>query len=280
MSTKTFRFAAIAAAVHTFLAPSALAIVVFGGEGLDAPVNGFVGSWNGSSAVAVGDRWILTAAHVGGRERGRFQMFDERYRGVERFVNAEADLALIRLDDLLPGWHAITGDVSRGDDVLLAGAGRIAGDEVSGGDGYEWSRTRELTWGANVVESTRRGRIEVEFDADRRGSVDFEAGFAMNDSGGGVFTVSESGELLLAGVARGVSELGVTRRGSSSFAVLLSEHMDWINSILGEQTDWYTGWLEEQALLASLSDVRVETPAPGAAIVMLGAFAFAARRRR
>lgn len=278
MSTKTFRFAAIAAAVPTFLTPSALAVVVFGGEGLDAPTNGFVGSWNGSSAVAVGDRWILTAAHVGGRERGRFEMFDERYRGVERFVNREADLALIRLNDLLPGWHAITGDVSRGDGVLLAGAGRIAGDEVAGG--YEWSRDRELTWGANVVESTRRGRIEVEFDADRRGSVEFEAGFAMNDSGGGVFTVSESGELLLAGIARGVSELGVTQRGSSSFAVLLSEHLDWINSILGEQTDWHAGWLEEQALLASLSELPIETPAPGAAVVMLSGFAFVARRRR
>ncbi len=276
MSTKTFR--AAAAFMPLLCAPSALAIVVFGGDGMDAPVNGFVGSWNGSSAVAVGDRWILTAAHVGGRERGRFEMFDERYRGVERFVNHDADLALIRLDDLLPGWHAITGDVSRGDGVLLAGAGRVAGDEVRGG--YEWSRNRELTWGANVVESTWRGRIEVEFDADRRGSVEFEAGFAMNDSGGGVFTVAESGELLLAGVARGVSELGVTRAGSSSFAVLLSDHLDWINSILGEQTDWYAGWLEEQALLASISELPVETPAPGAAVVMLGGFAFAARRRR
>lgn len=278
MSTRTFRSAAVAASVAFAFVPNASAIVVFGGQGMDAPDNGFVGSWNGSSAVAVGDRWILTAAHVGGRERGRFEMFDERYRGVERFVNHDADLALIRLNDLLPGWHAITDDISRGDDVLLAGAGRVAGDEVRGG--YEWSRNRELTWGANVVESTRRGRIEVEFDADRRGSVEFEAGFAMNDSGGGVFTVTESGELLLAGVARGVSELGVTRTGSSSFAVLLGEHLDWINSILGEQSDWYANWLDEQTLLAALSEVPVETPAPGAAIVMLGGLALASRHRR
>jgi MYXO-CTERM domain-containing protein len=120
----------------------------------------------------------------------------------------------------------------------------------------------------------------MEFDADRRGSVEFEAGFAMNDSGGGVFTVSDEGELLLAGIARGVSELGVTRRGSMSYAVLLEDHMDWIMSIIGEQSDWYAGWLEEQALNAALNEVAVETPAPGVGVALLGGVAIFARRRR
>jgi hypothetical protein len=278
MSIKTTIRAASAAVVLAAFPSTASAIVVFGGVGMDAPVNGFVGSWNGSTAVAVGDQWILTAAHVGGRERGRFEMNGERYRGVERFVNAGADLALIRVNDLLSGWHSITDDAGRGDDVLLAGAGRVAGDAVR--DGYEWSRTRGLLWGANEIESTRNGRISMEFDADRRGSVEFEAGFAMNDSGGGVFTVSDEGELLLAGIARGVSELGVTRRGSMSYAVLLEDHMDWIMSIIGEQSDWYAGWLEEQALNAALNEVAVETPAPGVGVALLGGVAIFARRRR
>jgi MYXO-CTERM domain-containing protein len=98
----------------------------------------------------------------------------------------------------------------------------------------------------------------------------------MNDSGGGVFTVSDEGELLLAGIARGVSELGVTRRGSMSYAVLLEDHMDWIMSIMGEQGDWYAGWVEAQAL----SEVAVETPTPGVGVALLGGLAIFARRRR
>ncbi len=278
MSNKTLNRAAFAAIVLAAMPSTASAVVVFGGVGMDAPTNGFVGSWNGSTAVAVGDQWILTAAHVGGRERGRFVMNGERYRGIERFVNEDADLALIRVNDLLTGWHAITDDARRGEDVLIAGAGRVAGDLVDGG--YEWGRDRELVWGANEIESTRYGRISMEFDADRRGSVEFEAGFAMNDSGGGVFTVSDDGELLLAGIARGVSELGVTRRGSMSYAVLLEDHMEWINSIIGEQGDWYAGWLEEQALRSALGEVAVQTPAPGVGVALLGGVAIFARRRR
>ncbi len=274
MSIKTTIRAASAVVVLAAIPSTASAVVVFGGVGMGAPVNGFVGSWNGSTAVAVGDRWILTAAHVGGRERGRFEMNGERYRGVERFVNEGADLALIRVSDALSGWHAITDDAGRGDEVLLAGAGRVAGDSV--GDGYEWSGDRGLLWGANEIESTGDGRIAMEFDGDRRGSVEFEAGFAMNDSGGGVFTVSDEGELLLAGIARGVSELGVTRRGSMSYAVLLGDHMDWIRSIIGEQGDWYAGWVEAQALSA----VAVETPTPGVGVALLGGVAIFARRRR
>lgn len=277
MSTMILRSAA-AVSVLALAGSTASAIVVFGGQGMGAPPNGFVGSWNGSTAVAVGDRWILTAAHVGGRVDGVFTMGGERYRGVERVVNRAADLALVRVDATLAGWHAITGDVSRGDDVLLAGAGRVAGAAVR--NGYAWSSERDLLWGANVVDSTSRGRITMDFDAGSRGSVEFEAGFAMNDSGGGVFTVSEEGELLLAGIARGVSELGVTRRGSKSYAALLSNHLEWINGVLGEQADWYAGWLEQQALLASLQGVAAQTPTPGAAIAMLGGFVFAARRRR
>jgi hypothetical protein len=279
--------AATAAFVLAALPADASAVVVFGAVGMDAPTHGFVGAWNGSTAVAVGDQWILTAAHVGGSVKGRFTLNGEKFRGVERFVNKDADLALVRVDGLLPGWHAITADVSRKDEVLLAGAGRVAGADVR--DGYKWSNTKELTWGANVVESTSRGRITLEFDADRRGALAYEAGFAMNDSGGGVFTVSETGELLLAGIARGVSELNVTRRGSLSYAVLLADHLDWIASILGEQADWYAGWLEAQeALLAEAefaepdefgAAIKAQTPAPGAFAVLFGAGVFTLRRR-
>jgi len=272
-------FIAVAAAfASSFLAAPASALIVVGGAGMDAPAHGFVGSWNGSTAVAVGDQWILTAAHVGGRVRGTFEMGGERYRGVERFVHESADLALVRIKGELSGWHAITGDVSRGDDILLAGAGRVAGETVR--DGFAWSSEKALTWGANEVNSIRDGRIVFDYDGDRRGAHDFEAGFAMNDSGGGVFTLTDDGELLLAGIARGVSELGVTRRGSTSYAVLLADHLDWIASVIGEQADWRAGWLEEQALLASLSEVAVETPAPGAAAVLALAGVWSIRRRR
>ena len=164
---------------------------------------------------------------------------------MQRIVNAGADLALIRLDRDLPGWHAITADVSKRDSVLLAGAGRVAGD-LTRAETYSWSRDRELTWGENVIDAISRGRIEMTFDAARRGALEFEAGFALNDSGGGVFVVTDEGELLLAGVARGVSELNVTRRGSKSYAVHLATHLDWINSILGEQQNFFELWLEAQ----------------------------------
>lgn len=280
--TTAARAALLSAAALTALTPDASGVVVFGSElgaRMDAPELGFVGSWNGSSAVAVGDRWILTAAHVGGRAKGTFELGGERYRGEQRFVNARADLALIRLDADLPGWHAITDDVSRRDHVLLAGAGRIAGDLLRS-ETYAWSRTRELTWGENVVDRISRGRIEMTFDAGRRGALDFEAGFAMNDSGGGVFVVTEQGELLLAGVARGVSELNVTRRGSKSYAVLLADHLDWINSILGEQQNYFSLWLDAQDRSGEFGDAIAQTPAPGAGFAFLGFCGILASRRR
>lgn len=281
--TTAARAALLSAAAVASFTNAASAVVVFGadsGARMDAPQLGFVGSWNGSSAVAVGDRWIITAAHVGGRAKGTFDLAGERYRGVERVVNVGADLALIRLDRDLPGWHTITSDVSRRDEVLLAGAGRVAGDLVRA-ETYAWSRERELTWGENVIDRISRGRIEMTFDAGRRGALEFEAGFALNDSGGGVFVVSDEGELLLAGIARGVSELNVTRRGSRSYATLLADHLGWINSILGEQQNFFALWLDSQDQAGEFVDAIAQAPAPGAGFAILGFCGiFASRRRR
>lgn len=224
------------------------AIVVQGGS-MDRPDRAFIGRWGGSSAVAIGPRAVLTAAHVGGGPGGTFTLDDQSYRATATTRHASDDLMIVHLDADLPGWHEIAPSVHAGTSVILGGFGRTAGEASAGS--IAWSDRAAEAWGRNIVDRSSRGLLSFDFDAARAG-IEHEAAFAHFDSGGGVFVEGPDGSLLLAALAVGIDgPIGSSPFGSRSYAADLSLHQGFIAGI----------------------------PSPGT-LAIAPALAFARRRRR
>lgn len=272
----------LAAAAFSVATPAAHALVV-AGPGMARPSNGYLGSWNGSSAVAISPRWIISAQHVGGVPAGLFHMHGASYEADLIVRHASQDAQLIRLTSDLPGWHGlatlpapITGNTSHptndprletaaivsNTSVLLAGMGRTAGAQLPGG-GWDWTGPAQETWGENVLVGVFNTLIGARFDLNGPESLAFESSYASNDSGGGMFLPFADGSLRLIGVAVGTSPFGRTIHGSMAYALDLAPLLPWIESVVGA------------SLLGPGS-----TPAPGGAALLASAGLAAASRRR
>ncbi|NIR61213.1 MAG: trypsin-like peptidase domain-containing protein [Gammaproteobacteria bacterium] len=164
-----------------------------------------LGSYSG---VYLGDRWILTAAHVGAREarlRGmRFPADPESEIDLRTdFIPADLVLFRLREDPGLPALPIATESPLLGDEVLLVGWGRAAGEpfEWEGRRGHRWGAgppTRR--WGRNVIhrrgmQSRMKGYLTNTFGTR------FDTGIAtaratqaaQGDSGGAVFLRTREG---------------------------------------------------------------------------------------
>ncbi|MBX3357000.1 MAG: trypsin-like serine protease [Phycisphaeraceae bacterium] len=191
----------------------------------------YVGSWNGASAVAVGDRWVLTARHVGGSVGDSLVMNGTKYSADRVVFNRSEDLMLIRLTEQLPGWHTLVDrGVSVGDRVLLAGAGYRSSDQLQ--DGVTWSQTTGPAIGANRIDQVG-DRLSVTFDPPGAELAEpDEAIFALGDSGSGLF-VNAGGSWRLAGLAVTISStFGVSRYGDYASAVNLDGWQWWVESLV------------------------------------------------
>lgn len=224
-SRAVIAFASSAAALG--LSPDAGALIVQGGS-MPRPDLAFIGEWNGSSAVAVGPRTIITAAHVGGGAGMSFVMDGRAYASIDAVTHPAADLMVVHLGEDLPGWHdlAPAGAAARGGEAILGGMGRVAAEAVPGG--LAWSAARAESWGRNIIDRAADGLLAFDFD-DGRAALEHEAAFALHDSGGGVFLRGDDGALRLAGLAVSIDgALGTSRFGGHSFALDLSAYAGFI----------------------------------------------------
>jgi LPXTG-motif cell wall-anchored protein len=187
-----------------------------------------VGQHLGSpSVVYLGNRWILTADHVGA---SIVTLNGKRYDPVAgtltRLMNpndTQADLLLFQIDDDpgLPSLSIAAFPPTPGESVILIAAGSSRGPRLNsqpeGGvliDGFAWQEDQTKRWGANIIEgepnfigqaSTNTMAIPMVFDRiESTSGTRQEATAARGDSGGALFARADptnpDSEWLLSGI--------------------------------------------------------------------------------
>jgi len=199
---------------------------------MERPSDGWIGAFNGSSCVAVGPYWFVSAKHVGGVVGGYVVMRGIWYRVVEIDEHPTYDVELIRVAEELPGYHHLAEQASLGDPCVLGGLGVTAGAPLPDGSGFDWGGPHEETWGANTIEGDGL-MLSIRFDSPLSSyAVAHEAIFAVNDSGGGLFVYGSDGSLQLAGIAVSVMNWGSAQYGNSAFALSVQLFGNWMMPIV------------------------------------------------
>ncbi len=192
---------------------------------------GWVGDWNGSSCVAIGRHWAITAAHTGGGPGSGVRYKGQNYQVVERVVHPTADLALLRFVEPLDDWHPLGTSLQHGDDIIVGGYG------LTGAVGSNWVFPRAERWGTNIVQSAY-SQISFDFSAPSDSTATpHESSAALNDSGGGVFSTSSDGTLYLEGVIVTTSPFGSSPYGANNYAIKLAPFIPWIQQNISD-ADW------------------------------------------
>lgn len=204
-------FGVAVAAVAMTLASSANAIVVIGGP-IDHPYEIWVGSYKAGSAVAVGQRKVLTAAHLKPNVGSHFVMHGEHYH-VAVVQHLGGDVAELTVSRDLAGWHRVGETIALRQELIVAGTGRRA-DEI----GAPWGN-RGYAVGRNSLTGAMSTQLHFMFDENVPG----EALMVTGDSGGGVFVKAEDEQLELIGLGGGmIGPMNVTYLGTSTIGPLIT----------------------------------------------------------
>lgn len=237
----------------------------------------YVYNYKNSSSVAVGEYWILTAAHVADDGPSGdltiagttyFQQEIIYHAGVDDPDNADnADLALVRYDKPLPGFYDLyTGSLSTGSEFIMVGFGNtgtvvevIEGGGHGGPPGLPSPVTTNYyytdsgagrgtkRWGTQSysIPSTKTYTADPLTTTNKGFIMSFnvadttyEAGVGTYDSGGGTF-VEENGAWKLAGI--NTTRDGIGSQYTSTFAVSVPDYATWItntmNAVTGDADD-------------------------------------------
>lgn len=239
ISGYNIKYAACLAA-GIIIAVNASAIVVLDYVAAETAPDGFdwshVYNYKGSSAVAVGSTWILTAAHAADDAgSGSLSIGGSTYTQEEIVYHPTGDIALIRYDRPFPGHYPLYTGNQVGIQVLVAGFGDTG--TVSTG---HWTMSGNgggiIRWGSQRIDRTRINWYDAEgsvgitqnygfwMDFDL-GNTSHEAGTAAGDSGSGVF-YNDGGVWKLAGINTSVSGSG--GQLNSTFSMSMPYYYNWI----------------------------------------------------
>jgi len=217
----------------------------------------YIGSVNAGSAVAVGQRYMITNRHFTTAVGHTVTVQGTDYT-VQEVINAplfsgnSPDLRVIKIDAPLPSYYGLyTGTFPGPDDkVIVAGTG-YSGTIDYENSWYTWSTGtgRELRWGTNEHDgftNVTSGSFTsfcniVNFDV---GDTEYEAGIASGDSGGGMFYNDGSG-WKLAGLGAYVwNRSGAPPPYDVNYFISMFLYGDWIGEtaiLAGDLSD--DGWV-------------------------------------
>ena len=217
----------------------------------------YVYNYKGSSAVAIDSYWLLTAAHVADDAPSWNMTIDLTTYTEQFYVDhsaaadpehaTTADLALVRVDNPLPGYYDIfTGDPAPESKLSAVLIGFGYGGTVNvGGASYAFpaGTQRIKRWGTNKIDeeyiatsgSFVYDALRMMFDTGGDDFTDYEAGLASYDSGGAVLVKDGEGETAtwkLAGTSTFV--YGSSGAYTGSGAVSVGRYETWINNTIPE----------------------------------------------
>ena len=247
---------AVAALGVAFLAAPASALVP--GETSTAPFStpggpyedmtvDYVGRVRGGSAVAVADRYFLTARHFSISVGNTINLYGSTYQ-VQEMFNAPVlagetkavDMRLLKVSSMITGHYDLyDGSLSAGDEAVLVGTGYTG--TVNPGSTWTWSAstTRERRWGTNRYDlttmfDTASYRSQVHRMDFTTGDTPFEVGLGSGDSGGAMLVRDDAdGQWKLAGINAYISRSGGPMPPYNiSYAVSVSASADWVRDTI------------------------------------------------
>lgn len=249
----SIKLAALAATIIVFNSAHA---IVPGVITTDYPFVGRSGDANSlfASGVSVGDRWFLVPRHiVAGQGQGavRFYLPDKGtvYSSVAVWTHPTDDIALVRVDQDLPGWYGMRFTVDEvGQVATIVGYGDTG---VFQNDiwTYQYSRERRLGMNKlsaaqflNVGNGIQGNFLYGDFDGPTKdqlgegGPVAGESTLGQGDSGAGIFLTGANGVPEVAGIGSWVGSASggpqPPQYGSLWGAIRLSSYKAWIQSLM------------------------------------------------
>ena len=220
----------------------------------------YVYKYKGSSSVAVGSHWLLTAAHVADDAgTGTISVDGTNYYQQEIVFHApandpehtnRADLALVRFDKEFPGYYPLYTNTfptysGHGTDKRLNAVmvgygvtGTVYSTYYTASAWYDPSSGTKR-WGSQKIDGattadygmTYNDGIQMLFSSS---DTPYEAGAATYDSGGGTF-VTNGGVWKLAGINTVIYGDGVTNLGT--FAVSVPAYETWATNVMNPNGD-------------------------------------------
>lgn len=197
---------------------------------------------NNCSGVAVGEHWLLTAAHVADDvTSGTVKIGSTTYSGVSTSYQTDgADLALIYVSDVTFDTYYDITSCSLNDTAIMVGYGNTGTvttatftDSGLGKGTKRWG-TNKITFTDQTIDTAGTSYsstgVYMQFNSSPSPtSTTYEAGVGTGDSGGGLFVMDENGSWSLAGILNTSASDGTNDYVG---AVQLSEYSDWITTTM------------------------------------------------